>query len=89
MAHFVEESVDCGSPEGVVPRAPLRPRHRQWEKVVVVAMHEAVLKPHPQAGVLEGAGHSVHLLNQQRFLFLCKTLEDSQPSPSGELKGKQ
>ena len=88
-AHCVEGSVDCGGPEGVVPRAPLRPQHRWWEKAVVAVMPEAVLKPHPQAGVLEGAGHSVRLLNQQRFLFLRKTLEDSQPSPSGALKGKQ
>ena len=88
-ACFVEGSVDCGSPEGVVPRAPLRPRCGQWEKVVVVVVPEAVLKPHPQAGVLEGAGRSVRLPSQQRFLFMRRTLEDSQPSPLGELKGKQ
>ena len=88
-AHLVEELVDCGVPEGVVPGAPLWPRCWQWEKVVMAVVPEAVLKPHPQAGVLEGAGRSVHLPSQQRFLCLRRTLEDSQPSPSGELKGKQ
>ena len=88
MACIVEGSADCGGPQGVVPRVPLCPRCRQWEKVVVM-VPEAVLKPHPQAGVLEGAGRSVHLPSQQRFLFLHRMLEDSQPSPLGELKGKQ
>ena len=89
MAHCVEGSVNCSGPEGVVPRAPLWPGHWQWEKAMVVAVLKAVLKPHPQAGVLEGAGCSVHLPSQQLFLFLHRMLEDSQPSPSGELKGKQ
>ena len=55
----------------------------------MAVMLEAVLKLHPQAGVLEGGGHSVRLPGQQWFLFQHRMLEDSQPSPLGELNGKQ
>ena len=75
VAHFVEESVDCGGPEVVVPKASLWLQCQWWEKAVMAVL-EAVLKPHSQAGVLEGGGCSTHLPGQQWFLFLHRKLED-------------
>ena len=51
-------------------------------------MPEAVLKPHPQAGVLEGAGRSVRSPSQQWFLFLRKNIGGLSTQPIGRTKGK-